>query len=339
MDHRGFVIAEHLTAKNCSQCHATEYEQFLRSRHAAPAWAAVRGAEDFTLEQVTFAEDYHPGAVDRPPNELAILEGDPAITTGCAACHNVGKPNPDGSIGTCTACHARHSSSIELARNPQTCGQCHMGPDHAQIEIYNESKHGVLFHAQKHRFNLDADPKQLTTADMPVPTCSTCHMSGLEGQQVSHDTSNRLGWYLFAAVSDERPNHTRNVDQMQDTCMKCHSQTHVDQFYEEAEAVLVDTNEKVNEVKQIVDQLYEEDLLTPAPFDEPIEYAFFDYWHYYGRTAKHGAFMGGADFVQWHGNYELLKMKIEIEEMAREIRAHAEERTEGANNAEGADNE
>ena len=27
---------------------------------------------------------------------------------GCLKCHGVGKPNADGSIGSCTACHARH---------------------------------------------------------------------------------------------------------------------------------------------------------------------------------------------------------------------------------------
>ncbi len=49
----------------------------------------------------------------------------------------------------------------------------------------------------------------------------------------------------------------------------------------------------------------------------------FDLWHYFGRTTKHGAFMGGADFVQWHGNYELLRHKVQIEAAAREIRARA----------------
>ena len=41
----------------------------------------------------------------------------------------------------------------------------------------------------------------------------------------------------------------------------------------------------------------------------------------YDRMRKYGAFMGGADFVQWHGNYELLKMMREIEAMAHGIRA------------------
>ncbi|NIP78294.1 MAG: nitrate reductase, partial [Gemmatimonadetes bacterium] len=162
LEHRGFTIAADVTALNCDQCHATQYREFLRSRHAAPAFAAVRGAEPFTAEQVAFAEQYHPGAVDRPANALAQLEGERAIASGCEACHSIGRPNPDGSIGTCTACHSRHTASIELARTPRTCGQCHMGPDHSQIEIYEESKHGVLFEAQKEEMNLAADPMELS---------------------------------------------------------------------------------------------------------------------------------------------------------------------------------
>jgi hydroxylamine dehydrogenase len=65
-----------------------------------------------------------------------------AVRGGCMPCHAVGKPNPDGSFGTCTACHARHAASVELARLPETCGQCHMGPDHSQMEIYQESSMG-----------------------------------------------------------------------------------------------------------------------------------------------------------------------------------------------------
>ena len=64
-----------------------------------------------------------------------------------------------------------------------------------------------------------------------------------------------------------------------------------------------------------------EGLLTPEPFDEAIEFDDFDFWHYYGRTAKHGAFMGGADFVQWHGNYELLVKMTEMRKIAQELRA------------------
>ena len=318
--HRGFTIAKHLTAKNCSQCHSTEYEQFLRSRHAAPAWAAVLGTEGFTDEQIAYAETYHNGAVNRPPNQLASKEGESATVVGCLGCHDIGKPNEDGSIGSCTDCHARHSTSIALAREPETCGQCHMGPDHSQIEIYHESKHGVLYNAQKREMNLNADPKKLTAADMSVPTCATCHMSGLEGLKVTHDTTERLSYWLFAAVSDKRPTYQRGQDAMKETCLKCHTQPHVDRVYQEAEGVVQATNAKITEVETLMAALRQEGLLTPEPFDEPVEFLFFDLWHYYGRTAKHGAFMGGADFVQWHGNYELLLKMTEIKEIAHRLR-------------------
>jgi len=327
LDHRGFVISSKMTALNCRQCHRTEYEQFLRSRHAAPAWAAVTGADDFTPEQIAHAERYHPGAVQRDANALAMLEGPAAITRGCQQCHSVGRPNADGSIGTCTACHARHVASVELARTPRTCGQCHMGPDHSQIEIYEESKHGILFHAQHARMNLSAPPKELTTRDMPVPTCATCHMSGLDGQAVTHDTTERLSYWLFAAVSDKRPTYQQGQDAMKETCLKCHTTPRIEQFYAEAEEVVVSTNKMVLDAEAIMNELKAEGLLTAAPFDEPIEFIYFDLWHYYGRTAKHGAFMGGADFVQWHGFYELVNKTAEIRRLAEELRRAAAQET------------
>jgi hydroxylamine dehydrogenase len=325
-DHRGFTIAKHLTSKNCQQCHATEYSQFEKSRHGAPAWAAVHGSKDFTPEQIALSEKYHKGAVKREANTLAQLEGTAAITKGCVGCHSIGRPNEDGSIGQCTECHGRHASSIALARHPQTCGQCHMGPDHSQVEIYFESKHGALFHAQKDSINFHAKPKTLTTKEFPVPTCATCHMSGLEGMKVTHDVTERLSYWLFAPVSEKRPTFEQGRGQMKELCLKCHSKGHVEKFYQEADAVLVSTNEKVQEAQALVKSLREEGLLTPEPFDESIEFVAFDLWHYFGRTAKHGAYMGGADFVQWHGNYELLLKMVELKEMAKELRENAHQK-------------
>ena len=108
---------------------------------------------------------------------------------------------------------------------------------------------------------------------------------------------------------------------MQETCLKCHASTSVERFYLEAEAVVSATNDHVRETRDLMAGLRADGLLTPEPFDEAIEFVCFDYWHYFGRTAKHGAFMGGADFVQWHGNYELLLKRTELEEMATALRA------------------
>ncbi len=319
-DHYNFRLASDVTSLNCSGCHRTEYEQFARSRHALPAWSAVSGTDGMSSEQLAFGERHHPGAVDRPANALAQKEGLAATQTGCLGCHQIGRPNRDGSIGSCTECHSRHSTSIELAREPQICGQCHMGPDHSQIEIYNESKHGALYAAQRTTMDLRVEPKRLTTADMPVPTCATCHLSGLDGLKVTHDTTERLSYWLFAPVSEKRPGHARAQSEMQETCLRCHASSSVTRFYEEAEAVLAATNHRVREGESLMAALRDEGLLTPEPFDEPIEFLYFDYWHYFGRTAKHGAFMGGADFVQWHGNYELLLKLAEMKDMANELR-------------------
>lgn len=131
----------------------------------------------------------------------------------------------------------------------------------------------------------------------------------------------RLSWWLFAPVSERRPTYLQGQDAMKSLCNTCHVSSKTDAFYEAAEAVVVDTNAKVAAARALVDSLRAEGLLTDEPFDEAVEFVYFDLWHYYGRTAKHGAFMGGADFVQWHGNYELLAKMVELREMAHDLRA------------------
>jgi hypothetical protein len=240
----------------------------------------------------------------------------------------VGRPNADGTIGNCTACHARHTSSVEFARLPTTCGQCHLGPDHSQMEIYTESKHGTMFAAQRNLLNLSVTPSKLTTRDMFVPTCATCHFSGINGRGTTHDPSDRLSYYLFAEITQKRPNAARAQAAMKDICQQCHTPALVDRVYREAEAVVDATNEKVLSAKSIMDGLLQDNLIPKAGFQQPIQFKYFDLWHYYGRTAKHGAFMGGADFIQWHGNYPIFQHLIEIQTEADRLR-HAKANAEG----------
>jgi nitrate/TMAO reductase-like tetraheme cytochrome c subunit len=319
-DHHGFVISTKLTAGNCRSCHEAIYQEFLHSRHAAPSWAAIYGEKGLSPQQVAFSEQYQPGGTKRPPHPFVSAEGGAAMTSGCEQCHAVGKPNDDGTIGTCTNCHSRHTSSVALARRPSTCAQCHMGPDHSQIEIYDESKHGVMFAAQERLMNLNADPKTLSTRDMFVPTCATCHMSGINGLKVTHDPSDRLGWYLADAVSTKRPNYLRAQTSMKQVCSQCHTQAIIDRVYVQAEQTVGSTNDKVLAAKAIVDSLHKDGLLSGPPFSNPIDFTYFDLWHYDGRTSKHGAFMGGADFVQWHGNFGLLEKTVQLRHDAEELR-------------------
>ncbi|HKD79134.1 MAG TPA: multiheme c-type cytochrome [Candidatus Angelobacter sp.] len=318
--HNGFTIVSSLTPGNCRRCHEAIYQQFLRSRHAAVSWAAVRGEKAFTPEQVNFAETYQPGGVKRPPHPFTTLEGPSAMTSGCEQCHSIGKPNDDGTIGNCTACHTRHTSSVAIARQPRTCGQCHLGPDHSQIEIYEESKHGVMFSAQEKLLDLTVEPKKLTTREMFVPTCATCHMSGINGLGMTHDPSERLSYFLADAISRKRPNYAQAQAKMKQVCNQCHTSPLIERVYAQAEQVVETTNGKVNTAKALMDGLRADGTVSGPPFSHPIDFVYFDFWHYDGRTAKHGAFMGGSDFVQWHGNYPMLRKTVELQAMAAELR-------------------
>ena len=106
--HHDFEITTQVTSANCRSCHEPIYQQFLRSRHAAPSWAAVYGDEPLTMSKSRFAEKFHPHggqAARQSADRVGRKGGD---DSGCVSCHSIGKPNADGTIGSCTACHAPH---------------------------------------------------------------------------------------------------------------------------------------------------------------------------------------------------------------------------------------
>jgi hypothetical protein len=74
----------------------------------------------------------------------------------------------------------------------------------------------------------------------------------------------------------------------------------------------------VEESNEIVAPLKEQGLMTVEPFDEPIDFTYFNLWHHWGRTAKFGAWMQGPDYSQWHGAYEVLHDLAELREMVDE---------------------
>src|SRR5262249_15110778 len=153
---------------------------------------------------------------------------------------------------------------VAIARLPTTCGQCHLGPDHSQLEIYEESKHGVMFHAQEKLLRLDAPPKTLSTRDMFVPTCATCHMSGINGQRVTHDPSERLSYYLADPITKPRQNHDRAQAVMKQLCVQCHTSVLIDRVYADAEKIVVSTNQRVQAASDIMTGLRDDRILTGA---------------------------------------------------------------------------
>ena len=51
-------------------------------------------------------------------------------------------------------------------------------------------------------------------------TCATCHFSAFGSVDASHDTGERLTWYLFASKSERRPDWQANQVRMQRVCQE-----------------------------------------------------------------------------------------------------------------------
>jgi hypothetical protein len=329
VEHEGTQVLGSPTTAMCEKCHASEVAQYNQSRHGLPAYVAMVGATELSPAMLTMYEAIPEGSFnpDKMRNQLFALEG-PAVTRfACESCHNIGKPREDGSVGQCQKCHLRHEFSLEQARKPETCNACHIGPDHPQWEIYQESPHGIAYATGGHEWHWEAEPGTLTVSDFPAPTCATCHMSGFGTAGTTHDVGDRLTWYLFAPISERRPAWQDNKTRMQNVCRACHNDNFIETFYTDGDALVEAINAWVVESNEMIQPLQEAGLLTEAPFDEPIDFTHFNLWHHWGRTAKFGAWMQGADYVQWHGAYEILR------EMA-ELRSQVNEKLERANSGE-----
>ncbi|MEE9553974.1 MAG: multiheme c-type cytochrome [candidate division Zixibacteria bacterium] len=305
-EHNGAIIATIVSPLDCGKCHEAETRENSESRHA-------HGAEFI-------------GSLDNFLGE--IVEGTPATILGCRQCHGsevrvmengkldpatwpntgIGRINPDGSRGSCSACHLRHSFSSAQARRPENCGRCHMGPDHPQIEIYNESKHGIKFYASEKEMNLESDSWVLGKDYSAAPTCATCHMSATIDQPISHEVGGRISWTLRPIVSTRLENWEGKRNKMTEVCNNCHGLQWVNNFFIQFDNAVEHYNVKFAiPAKNMMDDLKSEGKITKTPFDDKIEWTFFELWHHEGRRARHGAAMMGPDYTQWHGFYEVAK--------------------------------
>ena len=317
--HEGTYILKSPTTAMCQQCHQAEVAQFNQSRHSIPAWVAVNGSKDLspalmTMYQAIPESQFSP---DKTQNSIAALEGADILRFACENCHAIGKPAADGSVGQCQQCHLRHEFSLEQVRKPETCSACHIGPDHPQGEIYQESPHGIVYATGKDKFNWVAPAGTLTVKDFPAPTCATCHMSGFGGTSTTHDVGERLSWFLFAPISERRPAYQDNIVRMQTVCLECHNKDFVDTFYQDADKATVAVNGFVTQGQALTKPLYDQNILTNVPFDDPLKFTEFELWHHWGRTAKFGAWMQGPDYTQWHGAYEIVKALAELNDQVQ----------------------
>jgi hypothetical protein len=183
-----------------------------------------------------------------------------------------------------------------------------MGPDHPQAEIYAESKHGIQFRANMTRMNLASKSWVVGKDYSAAPTCATCHMSASPTQKVTHDVGDRISFTLRPVISVKLENWAPRRDAMKDVCSSCHATGWVDNFYTQYESTIDLYNEKfAKPAKAIMDTLYASGKLTPTPFDEKLEWIYYELWHHEGRRARMGTAMMGPDYTQWHGFYEVAK--------------------------------
>ena len=306
MDHNGFLVTTIVSPKDCARCHPDESAEQEASHHAEAG--NILNSKDGLLGQT--------------------LGGEPAVAVGCRQCHGsivktnkdgsldpatwpntgIGRVNPDGSKGTCSACHTRHRFSKEQARKPEVCGKCHLGPDHPQKEVYEESKHGILYRAYEHRLNMDS-PKWVPGEDYyDAPTCASCHISATANQKVTHDVGDRLSWDLRAPISKRTENHEKKHANMKDVCNSCHGDMFVEGFYTQLDNFVDMYNTKFAiPAKEIRNLLMEEGVISKTDFDDKIDWTYWELWHHEGRRARHGAAMSGPDYAWWHGIYDVAK--------------------------------
>ncbi len=322
------AISAIVSPKDCSRCHPSEAAEFARSKHA-------------NTREIMWKLD---------PWLQQGLNSDIERITGCYYCHGtevkikngqfdkstwpnvgIGRINPDGSKGSCSSCHTRHKFSVAEARKPEACGQCHLGPDHPQIEIYEESKHGAIYHAEGQSWNWNAAPGMWTPGvDYRAPTCSVCHMSGINGLPTSHDVTERLAWETQAPLtirpSEFKPFPAKNDwkierQKMEKVCLACHSENWTKGHFTNFDAAVANYNDVYYKpMKKLVDELYEKKLLSKdKALDETIEIEMYELWHHEGRRARFGAAMMAPDYAWWHGFYECKKRCMAIEELAEQL--------------------
>jgi hypothetical protein len=304
----------------CQQCHGS-----------AVALKSTSG------ERITFKE-LKPGPDGKPTDPAAVARiaykespyKKPVFHEGTWPNTGIGRLNLDGSLGSCTACHSRHDFSSRRARQPENCGKCHLGPDHPQKEIYEESKHGIAYRDLYAHMNLDAKDWVLGKDYSQAPTCASCHMSGnvRNGGTVTHDPGERISWTLRPPVSvvmdtDEHHKIVTEADpakrqslvkdtwqakrqRMQEACSTCHSPDYVQGFYKQYDDLVILYNEKFAKPGlAIIKSLQANNLITKTEFDEEVEWSWYLLWHHEGRRARMGAAMMAPDYTHWHGMFEV----------------------------------
>jgi hydroxylamine dehydrogenase len=230
-EHNGYDIHVVVSPTDCATCHSSEAEQYSKNLMANAydnldantlyhkLQLSINGRKEFKDGKITF----EPANADTKAETCYYCHGTKLKVTGTEVRdtelagelefpviegwpnQGVGRVNLDGSLGSCAACHTRHAFSIEMARKPDTCKECHVGPDVPAFKVYTASKHGNIYSAMKKDWDFKAVPWTIGQ-DFTAPTCAACHISLLVNtdeevvSERTHQMNNRLPWRIFGLV-------------------------------------------------------------------------------------------------------------------------------------------
>ena len=369
-DHFGTMVHVVVTPADCQTCHPAEADQYSGSKKAHAHDNLVKNPVysllmETTLRQMNIEKGVLvPGkASENAKHETClachgttvVVKGTKTVETDAGPIEipdlvgwpnqGVGRINPDGSAGSCTACHPRHGFSIEVARKPETCGQCHLEPDVPGYNVYKESKHGNITDAKKERWTWDAVPWKLGQ-DFTAPSCATCHNAlitagGTVVAERTHNFGSRLYVRLFGLIySHPQPisgktHEILNADKMplpvtfggkpaasflispeeQATrkaglkviCRNCHSTDWADKHFEKLDRTNIETDAMTATATKLLAGAWEKRIADGKnPFDEEIEQLWIKQWLFYANSVRSGSAMAGPDYAAFkHGWWDL----------------------------------
>ncbi len=230
-EHNGYDIHVVVSPQDCAVCHAEEAAQYADNLMANayanlaenPLYQKLQRSIIGTKERKDGRITFKPANDDTRAETCYYCHGTQLMVAGKEIRdtelagelefpvikgwpnQGVGRVNLDGSLGSCSACHTRHAFSIEMARKPHTCKECHVGPDVPAAKVYEASKHGNIYSAMHKTWDFNAVPWKIGE-DFTAPTCASCHISLLVNadEEVvakrTHQMNNRLPWRIFGLV-------------------------------------------------------------------------------------------------------------------------------------------
>jgi len=315
-DHNGFKVHIVVTPSDCATCHPIEVQQYGKNlmSHAygnlinntlyRSLIDSVNGIQSFENMKITLKSPDLETNLDSclychgselkvkgiKARKTAMGEMEFPVLSGWPN-QGVGRLNPDGSKGSCVSCHTRHQISIEMARNPYTCSECHKGPDVPAYKVYEVSKHGNIHSTLGKGWNFNAVPWTVGK-DFTAPTCATCHASLIVNEageviaERTHQMNDRNAWRLFGLIyahaHPKSPDVTviknraglplpteltgepvakylidakeqeKRREAMQKVCLSCHGQGWVDGQWARFENTIKTTNEMTQTATKIL---------------------------------------------------------------------------------------